>query len=72
MTGATKDIRGADLRAGDRVQLDDGKFVKVNEIVKAPVRIEHEDGTRETPRWAHLSNGEHATVCKDDVVTVAA
>lgn len=69
---AAKDIRGADLRAGDRVQLDDGKFVKVNEIVKVPMRIEHEDGTTETPRWAYLSNGEHATVCKDDVITVSA
>lgn len=68
----TKDIKGRELQVGDHLALEGGVFSRVTEIVKAPMLIEHEDGKRETPKWAYLANGDHATICRDDEIVVRA
>jgi len=67
----TKQISARELKVGHRLVLQDGSTSKVTEIRRAPITIEHEDGSRETPKWAYLANGDHATVCKADLVTIA-
>jgi hypothetical protein len=63
---------GKDVEPGDRIQLEDGSFARVTELVRAPVRMVDEDGKPiRGLRWAYLQGGGHATIAADDVVTVA-
>jgi hypothetical protein len=70
-----KEKRGAEIVPGDQLLLDDGRFAKVTELVKAPMHIQRDDGSfAPGVRWAYLANpvGGHATICADDTVTVKA
>lgn len=65
--------RGRDILPGDRVQLEDGTFAKIAQIVRAPIRMVDEDGEPVRGlRWAYFANGGHTTIAADDEVTVRA
>jgi hypothetical protein len=73
MTTKTTTKPGRDIEPGDHLLLDDERFARVTEIVRAPIRMVDEDGKPiKGLRWAYLSIGGHATIAADDVVTVKA
>jgi len=63
---------GKDVQEGDRVVLEGGNTVRLNELTRAPIRIQYEDGSfAKGVRWGYF-NGGHVTICADDEVTVVA
>lgn len=63
---------GKDIEVGDRLALEDGRFLEVKGLCRAPIRIQYEDGSVTHPRWAMLSDGGHTTICAQDEYVVRA
>lgn len=69
----TKIKLGKDIESGDQLLLEDGRFARVNELVRAPMRMVDEDGKLiRGLRWAYLSVGGHTTIAAEDEITVRA
>ena len=62
---------GRDVETGDHIQLEDGRFVRITELVRAPIRMEDPHG-KPIPglRWGYLAGGGHVTIAADDEVTI--
>jgi hypothetical protein len=69
----TKIKLGKDIEPGDQLLLGDGRFARVDELVRAPIRmVDENDRPIRGLRWAYLSMGGHTTIAADDKVTVRA
>jgi hypothetical protein len=70
---STKIKLGKEIEPGDQLLLEDGRFARVNELVRAPIRMVDEGGQPiRGLRWAYLSVGGHTTIAADAEITVRA